>query len=85
MNKISIKCTHVRKDPTLSKYDNTHAIKHCKECKQIRNEKCKHSDEERVIVGTWSTIEINKAIEKGYKLIKIYELEHFKKNFYRYI
>ncbi|CAC5412626.1 unnamed protein product [Mytilus coruscus] len=34
---------------------------------------------ERVIVGTWSTIEIDKAIEKGYKLQKIYELEHFEK------
>ncbi|CAC5413795.1 unnamed protein product [Mytilus coruscus] len=33
----------------------------------------------RVIVGTWSTIEIDKAIEKGYKLQKIYELEHFEK------
>ncbi|CAC5393043.1 unnamed protein product [Mytilus coruscus] len=32
-----------------------------------------------VIVGTWSTIEIDKAIEKGYKLQKIYELEHFEK------
>ncbi|CAC5373323.1 unnamed protein product [Mytilus coruscus] len=41
--------------------------------------KCIHSNEERVIVGTWSTIEIDKAIEKGYKLQKIYELEHFEK------
>ncbi|CAC5420512.1 unnamed protein product [Mytilus coruscus] len=37
------------------------------------------SDLKRVIVGTWSTIEIDKAIEKGYKLQKIYELEHFEK------
>ncbi|CAG2207973.1 unnamed protein product [Mytilus edulis] len=36
-------------------------------------------EHERVIVGTWSTIEIDKAIEKGYKLQKIYELEHFEK------
>ncbi|CAG2188368.1 unnamed protein product [Mytilus edulis] len=53
--------------------------KRCKECKNIKNEKCIHSDEERVIVGTWSTIEIDKAIEKGYELQKIYELEHFEK------
>ncbi|VDI55374.1 Hypothetical predicted protein [Mytilus galloprovincialis] len=66
-------------DPTLNKHDKIHEIKRCKECKNIKNEKCIHSDEERVIVGTWSTIEIDKAIEKGYKLQKIYELEHFEK------
>ncbi|CAC5373733.1 unnamed protein product [Mytilus coruscus] len=78
MNKISFKCKHID-DPTLNKHDKIHEIKRCKECKNIKNEKCIHSDEERVIVGTWSTIEIDKAIEKGYKLQKIYELEHFEK------
>lgn len=81
MNKISFKCKHIdaSSDPTLNKHDKIHEIKRCKECKNIKNEKCIHSDEERVIVGTWSTIEIDKAIEKGYKLQKIYELEHFEK------
>ncbi|CAC5404699.1 unnamed protein product [Mytilus coruscus] len=78
MNKISFKCKHID-DPTLNKHDKIHEIKRCKECKNIKNEKCIHSNEERVIVGTWSTIEIDKAIEKGYKLQKIYELEHFEK------
>ncbi|CAG2243462.1 unnamed protein product [Mytilus edulis] len=63
MNKISFKCKHID-DPTLNKHDKIHEIKRCKECKNIKNEKCIHSDEERVIVGTWSTIEIDKAIEK---------------------
>ena len=78
MNKISVKCTHI-KETFETKYDKAHAIKHCSECKNIRNEKCNHNDEERVLVGTWSTIEINKAKEKGYKLLEIYELEHFEK------
>ncbi|CAC5380757.1 unnamed protein product [Mytilus coruscus] len=69
----------LKDDPTLNKHDKIHEIKRCKECKNIKNEKCIHSNEERVIVGTWSTIEIDKAIEKGYKLQKIYELEHFEK------
>ncbi|CAC5356002.1 unnamed protein product [Mytilus coruscus] len=69
----------LKDDPTLNKHDKIHEIKRCKECKNIKNEKCIHSNEERVIVGTWSTIEIDKAIEKGYKLKKIYELEHFEK------
>lgn len=78
MTRLENKCTHIT-EKFNSSHGKVHAIKHCKECKQIRNEKCKHSDEERAIIGTWSTIEINKAIEKGYKLLKIYELEHFEK------
>ncbi|CAC5381697.1 unnamed protein product [Mytilus coruscus] len=84
MNKISFKCKHID-DPTLNKHDKIHEIKRCKECKNIKNEKCIHSNEERVIVGTWSTIEIDKAIEKGYKLQKIYELEHFEKHLQIYL
>ncbi|CAG2196238.1 unnamed protein product [Mytilus edulis] len=84
MNKISFKCPHRKhidasSDPTLNKHDKIHEIKRCKECKNIKNEKCIHSDEERVIVGTWSTIEIDKAIEKVINYKKIYELEHFEK------
>ena len=78
MNKISVKCIHIT-DPILEKYDKMHAIKRCKDCRDIKSKKCDHSDEERVLVGTWSTIEIDKAIEKGYKLQKIYEIEHFEK------
>ncbi|CAC5403265.1 unnamed protein product [Mytilus coruscus] len=73
MNKISFKCKHID-DPTLNKHDKIHEIKRCKECKNIKNEKCIHSNEERVIVGTWSTIEIDKAIEKAHARLKLYEL-----------
>ena len=76
MNRISVKCKHITKKFEC-KYDKSHAIKHCSKCKNNKNEKCNHNNEERVLVGTWSTIEINKAIEKGYQLQKIYELEHF--------
>jgi len=76
MNKLSVRCSHIK---GLKGKDKIHAIKHCKDCKDILNEKCNHSEEERELVGTWSTIEINKALEKGYQLSKIYELEHFEK------
>ena len=76
MSRLEIKCTRIT-EKFKSSHDKAHARKHCKECKSIRNEKCNHTEEERAIIGTWSTIEINKAIEKGYKLLKIYELEHF--------
>ena len=49
----------------------------CTETKN-RNE-CKHTDDERSFMGTWITDEINKAIEKGYKVLRTYEVWHFDK------
>ena len=42
-----------------------------------RRHYCIHSDDERILRGTWCTPEIEKAIEKGYTLIKIHEVWHF--------
>ncbi|XP_018107332.1 uncharacterized protein LOC108710705 [Xenopus laevis] len=38
---------------------------------------CQHCDEERALTGTWCTMEIQLALEKGYTLAKIYEVWHF--------
>ena len=38
----------------------------CLKCAEKKIRKCLHSENERMITGTWSTIEVNKAIEKGY-------------------
>ena len=46
---------------------------HMLEC----NYHCPHSDEERMLQGTWCTPEIHKAIEKGYRLIQIHEVRDF--------
>ncbi|CAH1103752.1 unnamed protein product [Psylliodes chrysocephalus] len=35
---------------------------------------CVHNHEERAISGTWVIDEILKALEKGYKMIEIYEI-----------
>ena len=43
-----------------------------------RSKKCPHSAEERSLTGTWTTIELEKAIEKGYVIVYIYEVWHFK-------
>lgn len=40
---------------------------------------CQHSEAERCITGTWVTAELQKAIECGYELKKIYEVWHFPK------
>jgi len=40
--------------------------------------KCTRTDEERSLIGTWTTDEVSKALEKGYKIMKMYEFWHFK-------
>ena len=44
-----------------------------------RNYVCPHTDEGRMLTGTWCTPEIHKAIQIGYKLIRIHEVWHFEK------
>ena len=42
-----------------------------------RTEMCLHTEEQRCLYGTWCTPELQKAIEKGYQIKKIYEVWHF--------
>ena len=42
-----------------------------------RSEKCPHFAEERSLTGTWTTLELQKAVEKGYVIVYIYEVWHF--------
>ncbi|XP_073497547.1 uncharacterized protein [Phyllobates terribilis] len=52
----------------------------CLTCAQnVAKTQCDHDDEERSITGTWCTIEIQLAVEKGYRIAKIYEIWHFSK------
>ena len=38
---------------------------------------CTHTDQERLVRGTWCTPEISKAVQKGYRIVKIHEIWHF--------
>ena len=38
---------------------------------------CQHYDEQRELIGTWCTPELEKAVEKGYVIKEIYEVHHF--------
>ena len=50
----------------------------CAECAKEQNlTECKHTEEQRILKGTWATPEIYYAVEKGYKLVKIYEVWHY--------
>ena len=44
----------------------------------LRRCACTHSEEERAFTGTWCTPELMKALEKGYKILHVYEVFHFK-------
>ena len=50
----------------------------CKTCADTRQQTpCTHSDNERAIEGTWCSVELEKALGKGYRLLKIHEVWHF--------
>ncbi|CAB4018178.1 DNA polymerase [Paramuricea clavata] len=50
----------------------------CRTCADnLQQEPCHHSDAERALHGTWVTLELEKALEKGYKLVRIDEVWHF--------
>ena len=38
---------------------------------------CVHTDEQRQIIGTWCTPELEKAIEKGHHILHVHEMWHF--------
>jgi len=51
----------------------------CRSCAETQQqEPCYHTNEERALTGTWVTDEVKKALEKGYELVKMYEVWHFK-------
>ena len=50
----------------------------CRTCADERNNNsCHHSDDDRCLTGTFVSVELQKALEKGYKIIEIYELLHY--------
>ena len=52
----------------------------CLSCSQERPEDgvCQHDDEQRSFTGTWVSDELKKAVEKGYVILAVYEVWHFR-------
>ena len=50
----------------------------CRSCSELKQQVCDHDDGERSFIGTWCTNEIQVALDKGYRIEKIYEVWHFK-------
>ena len=52
----------------------------CKTYAETRNQnRCEHIDNEKSLIGIWTTDEVNTAIKKGYKVLRTYEVLHFNK------
>ncbi|XP_065122769.2 uncharacterized protein [Paramisgurnus dabryanus] len=51
----------------------------CRTCAHSENQTscCSHTDEERALSGSWVSIELLKAVEKGYVIARIDEVWHF--------
>ena len=50
----------------------------CKTCADTGYQnQCTHSDAERAIQGTWCSVEVMKALEKGYRILQMHEVWHF--------
>jgi hypothetical protein len=87
MERLEAKCTHnkstkcspgcIAKMCVNCKETRQIMKRNCQHCHQQRNLDCTHSDSERAITGFWTTAELNKALEKDYKIDKIYAVLHF--------
>ena len=52
----------------------------CLKCAIDCTLKCVHTDSKREFIGPWSTVEVNKPVEVGYKLVEIFEVWDFEKS-----
>lgn len=53
----------------------------CRTCANTESiDTCMHNDDQRAFIGTWCTPEIEKALDKGYIILKIYEVHHWDKS-----
>ena len=51
----------------------------CRTCVELEEQltPCAHSNDERALSGCWVTLELLKAVEKGYTVVNIDEVWHF--------
>ncbi|GFT56859.1 DNA_pol_B_2 domain-containing protein [Trichonephila clavipes] len=69
----TVKCKHKNE---VGKPKSAVEKKKCKECYEIRNKECNHTDELKSFIGTWTTTEVKLAIQ-GYEILNVYEVWHF--------
>ncbi|KAG8177595.1 hypothetical protein JTE90_024196 [Oedothorax gibbosus] len=47
-------------------------------CETLQQTTCNHTNAQRALTGTWISKELKVAVKKGYFILKIYEVYHFK-------
>lgn len=51
----------------------------CYSCmKDLNQSECTHSVEQRTLFSTWTTLEIQYAVNRGYKIIQVYQVVHYR-------
>ena len=50
----------------------------CRTCAETKSRSCNCTPEERSILGTWVSPELQYAVRKGYRIIHIHEVYHYK-------
>jgi hypothetical protein len=50
----------------------------CNTCMNTKSQVCNHSQEQRAITGVWTHLELQEALKKGYKILELHEVHHFK-------
>jgi hypothetical protein len=56
----------------------------CRTCADTLCDLCTHNEEERVLYGTWVSVEIHAALKQGYVVKEVYEIYHYanRENFF---
>ena len=50
----------------------------CRTCARLQaKDFCTHTDEERALTGTWVSTELNKALQMGYRVVKVHSVWHY--------
>ena len=50
----------------------------CRSCCDKPQGPCPHTEAGRTFTGSWSTVQIDRALARGYKVLDIYEVWHYK-------
>lgn len=53
----------------------------CYSCIKSQDKECQHTDEEKCFIATYTTIEVQKALQLGYKIIETYAILNFPDTF----
>ncbi|MDI9312371.1 MAG: DNA polymerase, partial [Limnohabitans sp.] len=60
------------------RYDHKLKFVLCNKCSELMQQtECHHTDEERSLTNTWTSIELKEALDKGYKVMEIYQVLHY--------